>query len=64
MWFPPEHSVLVEVTGHALTTCESFDAGVTLRFPRVIKIRYDKHWYECARLVNWFVSRTLLRSNS
>jgi hypothetical protein len=29
-----------------MTQSESYPAGYTLRFPRIVKIRYDKDWSE------------------
>ena len=33
-----------------MTPTDQFSADVTLRFPRVAKIRYDKNWWECETL--------------
>jgi DNA ligase-4 len=38
------NSVILEVKGAELMASDTFGAPVTLRFPRVVKIRYDKDW--------------------
>lgn len=50
VWFPPQHSHVLELKGYDVTTSDQFSANVTLRFPRVVKIRYDKEWHECETL--------------
>ena len=42
----PQHSVILEVKAAELIKSEAFGAEKTLRFPRVVKIRYDKDWNE------------------
>ncbi len=41
-WFPPEKSVVLSVQCAEIVETDQFEAGVTLRFPRVSTIRYDK----------------------
>ena len=43
----PKNSYLIEVKAAEITKSRSFPSEYTLRFPRVVKIRYDKDWYEC-----------------
>lgn len=50
MWFPPQHTHILELKGYDVTPTDQFSAGVTLRFPRVAKIRYDKGLWECETL--------------
>ena len=40
----------MELKGYDITPTDQFSADVTLRFPRVAKIRYDKNWNECELL--------------
>mmetsp|Transcript_60733 Transcript_60733/g.69397 ORF Transcript_60733/g.69397 Transcript_60733/m.69397 type:complete len:784 (+) Transcript_60733:504-2855(+) len=40
----PSKSVVMELKGAEITPSVSFPSGCTLRFPRVLKIRYDKDW--------------------
>jgi len=39
-------SIILEVKAAEMTVSESYPTGYTLRFPRVVKIRYDKDWNE------------------
>ena len=39
-------SVVLEVRAGEVVVSEEYPAGHTLRFPRVLKIRYDKPWNE------------------
>ncbi|KAF0701368.1 Aste57867_8149 [Aphanomyces stellatus] len=47
VWLDPQHSVIVEIYGFELTYSAQFQTGLTLRFPRLKAIRYDKQWHEC-----------------
>ena len=38
----PSQSVLLEVKGAELIKANTFPTKMTLRFPRVVQIRYDK----------------------
>lgn len=38
---------VVQVKASELTQSSAFATSVTLRFPRVEDIRYDKEWHEC-----------------
>ncbi len=44
------NSRILEVKGAELIASEAFSAPVTLRFPRVVAIRYDKDWNEALKL--------------
>ena len=53
----PEHSVILEVKAYEITTDKDsnfvkFSASYNLRFPRVIKIRYDKPYDQCENIKN------------
>lgn len=39
-------SIVLEIKAAEITASESYPARFTLRFPRVVKIRYDKEWSE------------------
>ena len=43
----PDHSVVLEVKAAEIIRSNAFLTEYTLRFPRVVKIRYDKDWNEC-----------------
>lgn len=43
----PKDSILLEVKGAELCKAIAFPTKFTLRFPRCMKIRYDKDWFEC-----------------
>jgi len=43
-------SLVLEIKAAEMTLSESYPAGYTLRFPRVVKIRYDKDWNEAQTL--------------
>lgn len=43
----PVNSVILEVKAAEIIRANTFVPGYTLRFPRVVKIRYDKDWNEC-----------------
>jgi DNA ligase-4 len=42
VWVPPENSIVVELKCAQLVLSSDFSAGITCRFPRLRKIRYDK----------------------
>ena len=46
-WIPPEHSRVLEVIGFEVLYSQSHTSGLTIRFPRCKRIRYDKEWFEC-----------------
>ncbi|KAL9646067.1 hypothetical protein ABK040_007947 [Willaertia magna] len=41
---------LLEIKGYSFQDSTKFKTGVTLRFPRVVSIRYDKDWNDCLDL--------------
>ncbi|XP_013133250.1 PREDICTED: DNA ligase 4 [Papilio polytes] len=41
-WIPPEKSVVLQVRASELVKCENYGTPYTLRFQRVVKVRYDK----------------------
>lgn len=42
VWIPPEHSIVVQLKCAELVDSYAFSAGITCRFPRLQRIRYDK----------------------
>ena len=40
----PSESIIIEVKAAEIVPTENFPAKVTLRFPRVVKLRWDKSW--------------------
>jgi DNA ligase-4 len=49
-WFPPEKSVVFSVQCAEVTETDQFESQLTLRFPRVQTIRYDKAWCDVATM--------------
>ncbi|KAL3533277.1 hypothetical protein ACH5RR_006798, partial [Cinchona calisaya] len=44
----PEKSIIVSITSDIRTIkSEVFAAPYSLRFPRIDRVKFDKHWYEC-----------------
>jgi DNA ligase-4 len=43
----PSKSYILEVRAAELLPTEKYPTGISLRFPRVNKIRYDKSWELC-----------------
>jgi DNA ligase 4 len=39
-------SMVLEIKASELCKTENYPTGLTLRFPRVVKIRYDKDWHD------------------
>lgn len=50
VWIPPERSFIVELKCAEIVTSDQFSAGITCRFPRLRKIRYDKNVTEVMTL--------------
>ncbi|KAK8730552.1 hypothetical protein OTU49_008063, partial [Cherax quadricarinatus] len=46
VWIEPVKSYIVQVRAAEIVKSDLYQAGVTLRFPRVEKVRYDKPWYD------------------
>ncbi|XP_071535419.1 DNA ligase 4 [Panulirus ornatus] len=46
VWFDPLKSFIVQVRAAEIVKSDLYRTGVTLRFPRVEKVRYDKPWYD------------------
>lgn len=45
-------SVILQVKAAEMIVSDSYPTGHTLRFPRVVKIRYDKDWNEAETVKN------------
>lgn len=43
MWIRPEESVILELNAGEIVESEMFSAGLSLRFPRITRVRYDKN---------------------
>eukprot|EP01083_Nonionella_stella_P007624 21959_1 len=52
VWIEPSNSVIVELLANEIVTTKNnkFAAGLTVRFPRCKRFRYDKAWFECISL--------------
>uniref|UniRef100_UPI00358EDA60 DNA ligase 4 isoform X2 n=1 Tax=Myxine glutinosa TaxID=7769 RepID=UPI00358EDA60 len=46
----PEVSVVVQVRATEITSSKQYGAGMTLRFPRIVRVRDDRAWNECTSL--------------
>ncbi|XP_064095629.1 DNA ligase 4-like [Macrobrachium nipponense] len=46
IWINPVKSCVVQVRAAEVVKSLLYQTGVTLRFPRVEKVRYDKPWYD------------------
>lgn len=47
VYIEPQNSKIIEVKGYQINETVKFKSGLTLRFPRVRRIREDKDWFEC-----------------
>jgi DNA ligase 4 len=45
----PSVSLVLEIKGAEIVPTESFPAGVTVRFPRALRIRHDKSWLDAMK---------------
>ena len=51
-WYEPRHSHLMQVKAAEVVDTDQFNALLTLRFPRVENIRFDKDWNECLTYID------------
>ncbi|XP_016845791.1 DNA ligase 4 isoform X1 [Nasonia vitripennis] len=45
VWVSPKHSMVLQLRASEMVRSKSYPIGYSLRFPRVMKIRTDKPWY-------------------
>ncbi|CAB0033176.1 unnamed protein product [Trichogramma brassicae] len=45
-WVSPKNSIILQLRASELQPTARFPLGLTLRFPRVMKVRHDKPWYD------------------
>lgn len=50
IWIDPKKSITFEVKASELSQTNSFATKYTLRFPRIVSVRWDKNWYDCCTL--------------
>lgn len=50
LYVDPQDSVVLQVKASELVRSANFHTGVTLRFPRVAAVRYDKPWHDAMSL--------------
>ncbi|KAJ6261845.1 hypothetical protein Dda_2644 [Drechslerella dactyloides] len=53
-WIKPEDSLIIAVKGASLGPSDQFKTGVTLRFPRFMKLRQDRGWESALTLAEFF----------
>ncbi|KAK0161116.1 hypothetical protein PV327_009628 [Microctonus hyperodae] len=49
-WIHPKNSIILQLRATEMTRCNNQPANYTLRFPRVVKIREDKPWYDACTI--------------
>eukprot|EP00940_MAST-03C_sp_MAST-3C-sp2_P000867 g867.t1 len=50
VWVEPEHSVVLEIRGSEIIGTTDFTSRWTLRFPRIVRMREDKRWWQATSL--------------
>ncbi|XP_056157416.1 DNA ligase 4-like [Lampris incognitus] len=50
VYIEPCNSVIIQVKAAEIVGSDMYKTNCTLRFPRIEKIREDKHWHECMTL--------------
>ena len=58
VWFKPSETFVVEICGAELHKTDQFNAGITVRFPRVKSKRLDKYWYDAMIIKNTLLATT------
>ncbi|XP_023248439.1 DNA ligase 4 [Copidosoma floridanum] len=46
MWISPKESIILQLRATEITKSQQYPFGYTMRFPRVLKVRLDKPWYD------------------
>jgi len=59
----PSESVILEVRAAELVPTEKYPTGLSLRFPKVNRIRYDKPWDQCMTLQEYKDLRSNFTAN-
>ena len=49
-YFNPRNSVVLEIRAAQVTDSTSYPGGLSLRFPRCDRVRFDKDWHDCTTL--------------
>ncbi|XP_065897200.1 DNA ligase 4-like isoform X2 [Dysidea avara] len=47
LWIEPRNSKIVQIKAAEIVSSDKYKVGMTLRFPRLEKVRDDKEWYDC-----------------
>ncbi|XP_044728298.1 DNA ligase 4 [Chrysoperla carnea] len=50
VWIEPKHSIILEIKASELHRSDNFITKYTLRFPRIVRVRYDKPFDQCLKL--------------
>ncbi|XP_059617100.1 DNA ligase 4 [Phlebotomus argentipes] len=49
-WIEPNNSIVLEIKATELTKTTTFRTTHALKFPRIVAVREDKHWYDACAL--------------
>ena len=64
----PSDSIILEVKAAEIVSSDNFPCKVTLRFPRVVKCRFDKKWDDCLKyneLLDYYnISTNTIKNNN
>ncbi|KAF3910920.1 hypothetical protein ABW20_dc0109234 [Dactylellina cionopaga] len=59
-WIKPEDSLVISIKGASITPSDQFKTGLTLRFPRFMKLREDRAWDSALNLQEFYrMKRTM-----
>ncbi|KAF3930625.1 hypothetical protein ABW19_dt0205583 [Dactylella cylindrospora] len=53
-WIKPEDSLVISIKGASVGTSDQFRTGLTLRFPRFMKLREDRDWESSMSLADFY----------
>ena len=64
----PSDSIILEVKAAEIVSSDNFPCKITLRFPRVVKCRFDKKWDDCLKyneLLDYYnISTNTIKNNN
>lgn len=53
MWITPKDSIILQLRASEIIKTDNQPLGYSLRFPRVLKIRSDKMWYDACTTIEF-----------